>query len=223
MHNSLSLLAPNGVVKTVLVTSAIPGEGKTTVALGLASAAAQAGLDVVLVEADLRRPSFAHRMRVDGRAPGLADALFGNEDPLELLQSPFPELPRLQVLTAGRVPPDAPSRLRPYELIGAFDALSSDAGLIVIDSAPLLPVVDTRMLLDELDTDACLIVARVGITTREDVKSTRTLLEHRGLKGKVGLVVNSLPVRGGYYDYGEESPAQSPGQDRGAARSPAAS
>ncbi len=83
LHNGLSLLAPDGTVKTVLVTSAVSGEGKTTVAIGLANAAAQSGIDVVLVEADLRRPTFSQRLRVDSRAHGLVDALFNDEDPLE--------------------------------------------------------------------------------------------------------------------------------------------
>jgi polysaccharide biosynthesis transport protein len=220
LQNSLSLLAPDdGAVKTVLVTSAVPGEGKTTVAVGLASAAAQAGLDVVLVEADLRRPSISQRLRVDGGAAGLAEALFGDQNPVELLQSPYPEMPGLQVLTSGHVPQDAPGRLRPYELTRTFDALCSDAALVVIDSAPLLPVVDTRILLDELGVDACLIVARLGVTERNDVKGTRALLDHRGLRRSVGLVVNAMPPSGGYYYYGDDSSAHAIGRDRSAVRS----
>jgi capsular exopolysaccharide synthesis family protein len=207
LRNSLSLLAPDGVVRTVLVTSAIPGEGKTTVAMGLARAAAQTGSDVVLVEADLRRPSFSQRLRVDGRAPGLSEALFDDEDPRELFQSPFPDLPRLRVLTAGQVPADAPSKLHPYELTRAFERLSSHATLVVIDSAPLLPVVDTRVLLDELSIDAHLIVARMGVTKRENIRGARALLDQRGLKRSVGLVVNALPARVGSYYYGTEERA----------------
>jgi tyrosine-protein kinase len=223
LHNSLSLLARDGIVKTVLVTSAVPGEGKTTVAIGLARAAAQSGAGVVLVESDLRRPSFSQRLRVDGRAPGLAEALFDDEDPLELLQSPFPDLPRLRVLAAGRVPPDAPSRLRPYELTRVFEALSSDAALIVIDSAPLLPVVDTRVLLDEISLDAHLVVARIGVTKREDIRSARALLDQRGLRRSVGLVANALPARIGNYYYGEKPAAHAVGHEQSAARSHAAS
>jgi len=227
LHNSLSLLAPNGnTVKRVLITSAVPGEGKTTVAVGLACAAAEAGTDVVLVEADLRRPTFAQRLLVDGRASGLAQALFADEDPLELLQSPFPDLPRLQALPAGQVPADAPSMLRPYELTRTFEALSSAAGLVVIDSAPLLPVVDTRMLLDELDLGAQLVVARLGVTTREDIRAARALLEQRGLRRSVGLVVNAISPRGGsysYYAYGRESRTPATTQSGGGARSRATS
>jgi capsular exopolysaccharide synthesis family protein len=223
LRNGLSLLAPDGAVRTVLVTSAVPGEGKTTVAIGLANAAAQAGADVVLVEADLRRPSFSQRLRVDGSAPGLVDALFEGEDPLELLQSPFPDLPRLQVLTAGRVPPDAPNRLRPYELTRAFEALRAHAALVVIDTAPLLPVVDTRILLDQLALDAQLVVARMGVTNREDIRNARSLLEDRGLRRSVGLVVNALPARLRNYYYGEDpAAAQAAGESKRAAHSHAA-
>ncbi len=220
LHNSLSLLSADGI-KTVLITSAVPGEGKTTVALGLARVAALSGIDVILVEGDLRRPTFAQRMRVDGRAPGLAQALFDGEDPLELLQSPFPDLPRLKVLPAGQMPADAPSMLRPYELTRTFKILSSAAGLVVVDSAPLLPVADTRVLLDELSLDAELIVARLGVTTREDVRSARALLDHRSLSRSAGLVVNAVAPRTGnyYYGYGEPSASAGAGASRDAERS----
>ena len=200
LHNSLSLLSPDEV-KTVLVTSAVPGEGKTTVALGLARAAAQAGVEVILVEADLRRPTFAQRIRVDGRASGLAQALFDGADPLELLQTPFAELPLLKVLAAGQVPADAPSMLRPYELTRTFEALAAAASIVVVDSAPILPVADTRVLLEELDIDGQLVVARLGLTKREDVRSARALLDQRGLRRTSGLVLNAVPARTGSYHY----------------------
>jgi capsular exopolysaccharide synthesis family protein len=204
LHNSVSLLGPGGKVKTVLVTSAVPGEGKTTVAMGLARAAALSGSHVILVEADLRRPSFAQRLRVDNKLGGLATALFDEEEPLELLQSPFSELQQLQVLPAGRVPPDAAGRLHPYDLNRVFETLASHADLVVIDSAPLLPVVDTRVLLNEVGLDAHLIVARVGVTKREDIRSVRALLDQQQLKKRVGLVINALPAGMRSYYYGED-------------------
>lgn len=201
LRNSLGIVARSDEVKTVLVSSAVPGEGKTSVATGLARTAALSGERVVLVEADLRRPTFAERLRVDGSADGLTAALLDGVDPLELLQQPFPEVPRLRVLPAGPVRADAASRLRPFELTRVFDALASTADLIVIDSAPLLPVVDTRVLLDELGVDVPLIVVRVGVTTRDDAKAVRTLLEQRRLTRGTGLVVNALSDRGLNYYY----------------------
>jgi capsular exopolysaccharide synthesis family protein len=203
LNNSLSLISPDHRVKTVLVTSAVAGEGKTTVACGLARAAALSGRRVILVEADLRHPSFGNQLPLDTETSGLASALFYNEDPLELLQSPIAGLDRLRVLPAGRIPRNATNLLRPAALMEAIASLSSHADLIVVDSAPLLPVVDTRALLGEVDIDACLIVARAGKTKREEARRARSVLNQTRPDG-VGLVINALPeVTGGYYYGGE--------------------
>jgi tyrosine-protein kinase len=211
LRNGLSVLSSSREVRTVLVSSAVSEEGKTTVAVGLARAAALAGARVVLVEADLRRPSFADRLRIDGTAPGLTAALLDGADPLDHLQYPSPELPRLQVLPAGPVRADAASRLRPFELTRVFESLASVADLIVIDSAPLLPVVDTRVLLDELDIDSYLIVCRYGFTVRDDVKAVRALFERRGLNKDAGIVVNGVAVRGTDYYYFDTASSPAPG------------
>jgi len=194
LQNGLSLLRPDGNVKLVLVTSAIPTEGKTTVALGLARAAATSGSEVILVEADVRRPSLAQRLNLDAGAGGLTEALVEHVDPLELLSTPFPELDRLRVLTAGATGRASQVGLRSSGLGELFNSLALHADLVVIDSAPLLPVVDTRVLLDELNVDAQLIIARAGVTTRDAIRGTRALLEQRRLHDSVGLVVNDIAV-----------------------------
>jgi len=204
LQNSLPLLSRKREVKAVLVTSSVPGEGKTTVAISLARAVATTGESVVLVEADLRRPTVDQRLAVDGSAQGLAAVLFDRADPLELVQMPEPELPALHVLPAGPVSPDYAGRLRPYDLIRVFDALSSEFDLIVFDTAPLLPVVDTRILLDELPIDVYLIVARAGLTTREEIRETRALIEQRRLNRSAALVVNALSERNRDYYYRDE-------------------
>jgi non-specific protein-tyrosine kinase len=213
LNNSLALLSPGHEVKTVLVTSAVPGEGKTSVAVGLARAAALSGSEVVLIEADLRRPGLASRLRIDPEARGLAAVLFDGADAAALLQAPFPGLPRLRVLPAGPIPADAANMRRPDDLTRALGSLSLQADLLVIDAAPLLPVVDTRLLLDEFDLDALLIVARVGLTKRHEIRAVRALIEQRRL-AHVGLVINALSstIASDYYGgdyYGEDAPAAS--------------
>jgi capsular exopolysaccharide synthesis family protein len=204
LNNGLSLLSQDRPVKTVLVTSAVAGEGKTTVACGLARAVALAGRRVILVEADLRHPSFGNQLPLEQGTSGLASVLYYNEDPLESLQTPVPPLDRLRVLPAGRIPRNATNLLRPSALMEVVAMLSTEADLIVIDSAPLLPVVDTRALLGELNIDACLIVARAGKTKREEARRARAVLDQAHPRG-TGLVINALPeVTGGYY-YGDES------------------
>jgi polysaccharide biosynthesis transport protein len=211
LNNSLSLFAPGHDVKSVLVTSAVPAEGKTTVALGLVRAAALAGRDVILVEADIRRPSLSEKVHIDTHAGGLAAVMFDHVDPTELLQTPFPDMPHLRVLPAGPVPSEAANLLRSQDLARALGSLSLHADLLVIDAAPLLPVVDTRLLLDEVDLDAHLIVARVGLTKREDIRAVRSLIEQRSLQ-RVGLVINALASSGRRYYYGADAPAGTSGR-----------
>jgi capsular exopolysaccharide synthesis family protein len=200
LHNSLSLLPQTHPIKSVLVTSAVSGEGKTSVAIGLARVAALSEREVILVEADLRRPSMEGRLHVQRGARGLATALHDGEDPLEMLQTPIAGLDNLKLLTTGSVPLNATHLLGSDELSSVFDRLASHADLIVIDSAPLLPVADTRVLLDELHLDACLVVARAGVTTRDQVRRARLIFDRRQL-ASVGLVVNALTEIADHYHY----------------------
>jgi capsular exopolysaccharide synthesis family protein len=202
LHNGLSLLPQSHPIKTVLVTSAIAGEGKTSVALGLSRAAALSERQVILVEADLRRPSLEEQLHIDKSPYGLTTALHNGYDPLELLQMPIAGLESLKLLPSGPLPLNATNLLDSERLVEVFERLASNADLVVIDSAPLLPVADTRVLLDGLDLDAYLIVARAGITTRDQVHRARLIFDRRKLKS-VGLVVNTLAeITDGYHYYG---------------------
>ncbi len=218
LHNSLSVLRSPRRVKTVLVTSAIPGEGKTTVALGLARAAALSGQEVILVEADLRRPTLQQQLlqegsvrigqgslELSGESRGLTSVLLDGANPLDLLTTSMPGVERLKLLFGGPVNLAATNLMRSGRLAKAFDLLVSQADLVVIDSAPLLPVVDTQLLLDEVAIDACLIVARVGTTTREQARRARAIFDRRQLSN-TGLVINGISeiADGSYYGYGHE-------------------
>jgi polysaccharide biosynthesis transport protein len=210
--NGLLLLPHTRPITTVLVTSAVAAEGKTSVALGLARAAASSERHVILVEADLRRPSLESRLDLERSPVGLTSALYGEENPLELLRAPIPVLGSFfRVLSSGPTPLNATNLMNSERLVEIFDTLASHADLVVIDSAPLLPVADTRVLLDGIDLDACLLVARAGVTTRDHVRRARLVVERLRLKS-VGLVVNTLAeVVGGYGSYGiDESDLGSP-------------
>lgn len=217
LHNGLALVGHGKHVKTVLVTSAVAGEGKTTVALGLARAIALSGQHVILVDADLRRPSVGSQLGLtDSSQQGLTSALFREADPLDLLSSPPEDVDRLQVLTSGPVPLHAGDMLRSDRLADVFATLAATADLVVIDAAPLLPVVDTRTLLDQVAIDACLIVGRVGTTTRDQTRRVRAVLERRQLSG-VGLVVNDPNETGStYYGYHHDSLGRDAGAHDGA-------
>lgn len=207
-----------GGPRTVLITSANPEEGKTTVSMGLASAAAVAGQSVLLVETDLRRPSFARRFGVKA-APGLTDYLQGNAAPGDLLQvvgladpptAPVPvgapprslvqtrESHRLVVITAGRAV-STPAELLGGERFQEFlDKVSRAYDLVVLDSSPMLAVADPMVI--STTVDAVLVCVRANTTTREHVRAAREALAHLP-EPSTGAIVTGLK-RDGHDGYG---------------------
>ena len=200
LRNGLSVLTPpRRDARVVLVTSAAAGEGKTTVAIGLARAAAASGQTVILVETDFKRPAFRARLDLSDDAMGLSSALAAGVDPGSLLRSPVPGLPNLLVMTSGPQPPSSAALLRGPEMGRLLEQLAADADLVVLDAPPLLPVADAQALLDHTQLDAYLIVARVNFTKRDEARNVRQRLERRELNG-VGLVINGVRhLAGGDY------------------------
>jgi polysaccharide biosynthesis transport protein len=189
-------------VRTVMVTSAVRGEGKTSVAIGLAQAIALSGRPVILVELDLRHPTLARAFRVSDRE-GVTSALLGT-DPNELLHSPQSELPNLELLAAGVLPPNPAELLEAPALdVMLRNLLQDGRKTLVIDAAPLLPVADAQILLNKPAVDASVVVARQGVTTRDHARRARLVLEGHNAAA-IGLVVTGHTGRDAYgYGYGE--------------------
>jgi capsular exopolysaccharide synthesis family protein len=193
LRSTLDLAAVTRQIDTLLITSATEGEGKTTVAVDLAHAAALDGRRVVLVELDLRRPSFNRHFNLDFRN-GLTLALVGGTAPSELLVEPFLDLPNFSILPAGPLPPNPAELLSSSAVSDMLSELAPKDGLLIVDSPPLNPVADTLELLGSGAINAPLVVARLNRTTRDDVRRARAILSRQMLE-PVGLVVTG--VRGG--------------------------
>jgi len=178
----------------------VPGEGKSTVAAGLARTMALAGEQVVLVEADLRRPTFHEQFQFDRDPRGLTNALVGGASIRDLRRSALPGLRTLTVVPAGPLPPNPTELLRSPEMQAVLRELAEQVDMIVLDAPPLLPVADAQVLLDQPQVDACLVVARAFQTTREQARRARAILDRHPLR-PVGLVVNGLREKDSGYDY----------------------
>ncbi|WP_320671286.1 CpsD/CapB family tyrosine-protein kinase [Patulibacter defluvii] len=165
--------APGG--PTVAVTSSAPGEGKTTIAAGLARALARAGRPVVAVEADLRRPGLAAALgRTADAAPrGLTAALVGGVPVADLLVEVEPGL---RLLPAGELPPNAPELLGSPDGARVLAELGELDATVVLDTAPLLPVADTRELLAHGAVARAILVARPGRVQRAELGEAAALL-----------------------------------------------
>jgi non-specific protein-tyrosine kinase len=148
--------------KVIAVTSALPGEGKTSVAVNLATTLAEAGARVCLVDTDLRRPTAARTLGLIGDA-GLTTVLIGQAQLEYVVQQAGP----FSVLASGPVPPNPAELLGSGQFQNVINALSDEFDHIVIDTAPVLPVTDAAVIAPVVD--GYLLVVRAGRTSRTQV------------------------------------------------------
>lgn len=203
LRTNLQFMDVDHPPRTIVVTSALPGEGKSTVAANLAMTLAAAGANVVLVDGDLRRPTVASTLGLVAGA-GLTDVLAGRAKLTEVAQT-APDIPNLAVLTAGTIPPNPSEVLGSARMHQLVKDLTKHA-TVIIDAPPVLAVTDGAVLANQ--ADGALLVVAVGKTTYDVVdKALNTLEKARGRV--LGVVLNRVPVTGrqaGYaYDYREKS------------------
>ena len=208
-------------VRSLLVTSATQGEGKTTVALGLAIAEAAAGnSNVALVEADLRRPVLAQRLGIDAM-PGLAEILSWNYYEMEaaMRRLAVPQSNRrtdsrasFTLIPAGAQPPNPAELLESRAMSELLHSLTQQFDLVVIDT-PSPSVVPDAMPLLRL-VNGTVIVARMNRTTRDAARHLREQLEQLQ-SPTLGVVATTMTAKrhGRYYDGYDRSPASDPGLD----------
>ena len=194
IRTNLQFTAPGERQRTVLVTSAGPNDGKTTVACNLSIALAQGGRRVLLIDANFRRPA-VQRVFADLRGPGLSNLLVGDGTLSGCVHGTT--IPRLDVLGGGPVPPN------PAELLGGdrcHKLLQEAAGQydqIVIDSAPVLLASDALVLATAVD--GVVLVVRANRSSRGVARRACSLLADVGAH-LFGAVLNAAQVtRGGYF------------------------
>lgn len=176
--------------KIVLVTSSLPGEGKSTTATNLAISLAQAGQTICLVDADLRRPMINQYLGLDRNA-GLTTALVGAADVNDLLQ-PWGE-DSLYVLTSGQVPPNPSELLGSDEMKRLLQRLEQAFDTVIIDAPPLLPVTDAAVLSQHVG--GVVVVVGAQKLRHADLQKSISALKMVG-SNVLGVVLNRLPVKG---------------------------
>ncbi len=198
LRTSVQFAQPDVLLRTILVTSAAPGDGKTTTAANLALALAAAGERVALVDADLRRATLAHTFGLE-QTVGLSSLVLRQAELDDAVQQ-WSE--RIVILPAGRPLPPNPSEVLGSQFMSmVLEALSARVDVVVIDTPPVLPVTDAVVLATQVD--AVLLVARHGKTRRSSALEARRRLDTVGAN-VIGYVLNAVPARetSGYYtDY----------------------
>jgi polysaccharide biosynthesis transport protein len=183
--------------KSIVISSSIPAEGKTTIAINLAVSLADTGARVILIDADLRRPSIAEYMGIEGQV-GLTTVLIGRADVKDVVQ-PF-GTSSLDLLPAGQVPPNPSELLGSAAMASLLERLSASYDMVLLDSPPLLPVTDA-VVLSKMAGGAVVIVGADRIH-RPQLQQSLDSLETAGAH-LFGIVMNKIARRdAAAYGYG---------------------
>lgn len=212
---NLRLTALSAEGKVLMITSASPADGKTSVTLGLARAFALLGLRVIAIEGDLRRPAFARYMRL-GTGPGLASVLVGESrlsealvavevETLAPLENDGKDSVSFSVLPTGTLPHDPQRVLSGSSMVSTLRIARATADVVIIDTAPVGTVNDAAALLHLVDSTA--IVVRLGETTRDAARRALRVLRNVDVN-LAGLVITDVAERHvpGYYYQQERVP-----------------
>lgn len=211
IRNNIEFLEMEEPPKVVLVTSAVPEEGKSTVSTALATTFAIAGKRTLLVEADLRRPTLARRLGLHS-GPGLSDYLSGSTTPSDVLQTidlptasrngrGAPPLPTgaFAAIVAGAPASHAVEILRSKRCFDFFEQIREVYDVVIVDTSPLLSVADTLELLPV--ADAIVLCVRASKTTRGQLHAAKSALAHF-TQQPTAIVVTGLRARDESASYG---------------------
>lgn len=210
LRTNLKFMNVDDPPRAIVVTSSLPGEGKSTVIANLATTIAASGERVVVVDGDLRRPMVA---KTFGVLPGvgLTDVLIGRAELQDVLQ-PWGDTGHLYVLGAGAVPPNPSELLGSKAMKAVIEEISKHA-IVLIDAPPLIPVTDAAIL--TASTDGALVVSYARRTTYDALQRALQNLER--VKGRaLGVILNGVPRKGAsaggygyqYHSYYGRGPAQ---------------
>lgn len=206
LRTNLQFLDLDNPPRSLVITSSVSGEGKTTAATNLAVALAQAGRRVLLVDGDLRRPRVAQLMGLEGSV-GLTTVLVGRTKLEDSVQRH--KASGVHVLASGPTPPNPSEILQAKATHDLLAKLRDAYDIVIIDAPPLLPVADAAILATA--TDGAIVITRHGKTTKDQLQGATQRLNSVGAR-IFGIVLNRVPRNFGemnyYYYYAEEPVAK---------------
>lgn len=197
LRTNLQFVEVDRISKVLVITSAVPLEGKSTTAVNLSITLAQAGQRVLLVEADLRRPRVSDYLGLESTV-GLTTVLIGRIGVEDAIQTWGED--GLDVITSGSAPPNPAELLQSHVMQDTLVKLRDRYDVIVIDAPPLLPVTDAALIAAQ--ADGAVLVVRYGKTTKDQASDAAERL--KSVDARIfGCVLNMAPERGAdSYPYG---------------------
>lgn len=197
LRTSVLLSSPGSPPKTIMVASTQPAEGKSSIASLIAISLALNGARVLLLDADLRRPSLHWRFRLS-KGAGLSSVLSGKISIKDAIV-PWEELPALHILPSGPIPPLPSELLGSRQMEDVLQSLENEYDFIILDTSPVLAVTDASIL--SRMADAVILVVRYGVAQRHVAQRCVDLLDRSGAH-ILGVVVNAVDFNAPEYaDY----------------------
>ncbi|NJR41159.1 MAG: polysaccharide biosynthesis tyrosine autokinase [Leptolyngbyaceae cyanobacterium CSU_1_4] len=162
LNTNIQLLSSDRPIRSLIITSAMPGDGKSTVSMYLAQTAAAMGKKVLLVDADLRKPQIHKRLHLSNEL-GLSNLISNNLPVSQLLHRP-PSTPGLTILTAGQIPPDPTKLFASKKMQDLMEKSQQTYDLVIYDAPPLVGLADASILAPR--TNGLILVTKIGQTDR---------------------------------------------------------
>ena len=196
VRTNLQYMSNDDGCNIIAVTSSVPGEGKTVTCVNMAVCLAQGGKNVLLIDADMRKPQVSETLNVE-KTPGLSDLLAGfvkiNDESSNLCRQKT-HIENLDVIASGKTPPNPSELLAGSRLKDLLAKLSEDYDYIMIDTPPTLVVTDSMILKPHIN--GYLVVVRADVSSTETVKETVSKL--RQINAKIcGFILNGQKVKTG--------------------------
>ncbi|OCT10696.1 capsular biosynthesis protein [Paenibacillus pectinilyticus] len=188
-------------LKVIMVTSAGPGEGKSTTLINLAVAYAQTDKKVLIIDGDLRKPTMHHTLRVSNRW-GLTNLLTNQLSIQEVLQDTF--IPNLHIISSGPIPPNPSEILASKKMLSVIEELKLQFDVILIDAPPAIAVTDSQIIATR--ADGVILVVNSDKTKRDAVLKAKQNLDN--VRARIlGVILNNVDRKNKdayyYYYYGE--------------------
>lgn len=197
LYTNIQLLASDRPIRSVVISSAEPGDGKSMVAYHLAEIAATMGQRVLLVDADMRRPNIHNQAGLNNNLWGLSSLISTNIELEQVIQE-APSASNLSIITAGPLPPDPAKLLSSEKMKKIMANFDNNYDLIIYDSPPLLGLADTTLLAPQ--TDGVIFVARLHKTNRSEIKQALDRLKTSRIN-VLGVLANGQKKTVGSYGY----------------------
>jgi non-specific protein-tyrosine kinase len=196
LRTNIQFASVDRPIRSLLVTSIGPAEGKTTIASNLSVALAQGGSNVILIDADLRKPQLHRRMNLPNRK-GLTSLFMQADIHLDGTVQKT-ETKGLYLMTSGNLPPNPAELLGSERMDSILERLKNHADIVVVDTPPVLAVTDSVVLGKRVD--GVLLVIRAGQTKIAAAQQTVNQLRRLSVN-ILGVVINDIPTRGARYYY----------------------